>query len=97
VFGLVMMLTTWTWRPPIWLAMLPQKFSAATIWITEPPPPDPAPPAAVLQAARNVQPAARTTSGRRGKGEHLTVLAPRISGEPGCCSRKLHENRFHFK
>ena len=32
------MLTTWTWRPPIWAAMLPQKFSAATTRITAPPP-----------------------------------------------------------
>src|SRR6266851_4947633 len=37
-----MMLTTWTWLPPIWLAMLPQKFSAATTAIFAPAPPDPA-------------------------------------------------------
>src|SRR6185437_6772194 len=31
-----MMLITWAWRPPIWLAMLPQKFSAATTVMTRP-------------------------------------------------------------
>jgi len=34
---LVMMLTTCAWTPPIWLAMLPQKFSAATTLTTRPP------------------------------------------------------------
>ncbi|GAB2720107.1 hypothetical protein GCM10010442_46600 [Kitasatospora kifunensis] len=32
--GLVMMLVTFTCAPPSWVAMLPQKFSAATTWIT---------------------------------------------------------------
>ncbi|GAA1878041.1 hypothetical protein GCM10009753_01450 [Streptantibioticus ferralitis] len=40
--GLVMTLLTFTWLPPSWAAMLPQKFSAATTWITFP---DPEPPA----------------------------------------------------
>src|SRR6266516_2121525 len=37
-----MMLTTRTWLPPIWRAMLPQKFSAATTSIWLPRPPEPA-------------------------------------------------------
>jgi hypothetical protein len=31
-----MMLVTFTWLPPSWEAMLPQKFSAATTWIVLP-------------------------------------------------------------
>src|SRR5579885_1414465 len=35
-----MMLVTCTLSPPSWLAMLPQKFSAATTWSLAPPPDD---------------------------------------------------------
>src|SRR5258708_33438134 len=52
--GLVMMLTTWAWRPPIWAAMLPQKFSAATTWTTRPLVPGAVAPA-VEQAARAIE------------------------------------------
>src|SRR5882757_3127312 len=37
-----MMLVTLTWLPPSWVAMLPQKFSAATTWMVVPLPPVPA-------------------------------------------------------
>jgi hypothetical protein len=86
-----MMLATCTWLPPTWLAMLPQKFSAATTRITFPPevPAGPAVFAEVeLQAASKTATAASSPvpsrSGGRDAilrdvsalGRDIAVLAP---------------------
>src|ERR1700736_942225 len=53
VFGLVMTLITWAWSPPSCVAMLPQKFSAATTRTLPPP---------VLPVAEAPQPASSDTA-----------------------------------
>src|SRR6266487_3920640 len=78
-----MMLVTCTCGPPIWLAMLPQKFSAATTWTTRCPPLCDRAPSAVEHAARSVAPAASSTA----QADHRDrVMIP-----------SYHENGFHFK
>src|SRR5437660_5502468 len=57
-FGSVTTLWTSAWLPPIWAAMLPQKFSAATTRRTDPPEP---PGAAPLHAATTASTATATT------------------------------------
>src|SRR6266699_3852040 len=78
-----MMLVTCTCGPPIWLAMLPQKFSAATTWTTRCPPLCDRAPSAVEHAARSVAPAASSTA----QADHRDrVMIP-----------SYNENGFHFK
>src|SRR5438105_558191 len=62
-----MMLTTCTWVPPTWLAMLPQKFSAATTCTTSPAF------AAVLELEAEVPHAARTAEPRRSSSIAFTM------------------------
>src|SRR5215510_273175 len=70
------MLTTWTWLPPTWLAMLPQKFSAAATWMTPAWAPFPVSPDAVLHAASSALAAASRAAARRnGRRARLAVLA----------------------
>jgi hypothetical protein len=59
-----MMLVSATWEPPSWLAMLPQKFSAATttIFLAEPPPVVCEPDAAVEHPAASAATAAPVTA-----------------------------------
>src|SRR5215471_14348387 len=81
-FGSVTTLSTFARLPPIWAAMLPQKFSAATTLRTEPPEPldDPVP----LHAARNASAAAAATI----HGLTATVLH-KLLAQVGCASWRV--------
>src|SRR5205807_1639433 len=81
VSGLPMMLCTATLLPPSWLAMLPQKFSAATTcnFPDDEPAADPvlSPPHAVSTTAQH------TSSGTKRNGTRTTTFPPGISGLTG--------------
>src|SRR5690349_15524432 len=72
-----MMLVTWTCRPPSRLAMLPQKFSAATTRITFPPLPLPLPSVSSLAAGEVVAQAASVAAARAAVAARRTVRVVR--------------------
>jgi hypothetical protein len=77
-----MMLVTFTWLPPSWEAMLPQKFSAATTWTVFP---GPLPVAAVsLVCEEEVEQAVAVTAVRAAVAVTSATLADgRAEGEQG--------------
>src|SRR5882757_207206 len=80
-----MMLVTFTWLPPSWEAMLPQKFSAATTWIVLPPEPDDeaveelplVEQAVTVRATRTPTPPRANRDGRDAAGRDGTALMTR--------------------
>src|SRR5579862_5362402 len=78
------MLRTWTWRPPSWVARLPQVFSAATTVIG---------PAAAAAGLRPAPPATPPATKRAAVAPTNVALHPRIARSPRPAA--LNENRYH--
>ncbi len=94
--GLVMMLVTVTWSPPTCLAMLPQKFSAATTEIlpfaADLTPPEPLAQPATAGTSRTTTTVARTVLRR------LRARAVRGSGASGRVTvSRLNESDSQYK
>src|SRR5581483_2306123 len=93
VFGFTMMLCTATLLPPNWLAMLPQKFSAATTcsFPDDEPPAGPAlpPPHALSRTAQ------QTSSGTTRNGTRSTTVPPAISGLVERATGLAETQRYH--
>jgi hypothetical protein len=79
-----MMLVTFTWLPPSWEAMLPQKFSAATTWMVRPDPLALPVAAVLLVCEEEVEQAVAVTAVRAAVAVTSAILAVgRAEGEAG--------------
>src|SRR3954451_10509027 len=87
-----MMLVTRACEPPIWIAMLPQKFSAATTCTTDPDDPDGGPPEPSLDdphATNNNDPTTANTAATIAARSVRSACVPLISHGP---SLSTYEN-----